>query len=83
MRFPDYFSSLDEPAQEDYAERAGTTANYIRTHLLAPIQRRKTPRRELFEALILASNGDVSRSELFEHFYPPDANSGQNAEVAA
>lgn len=69
MTFRDYFRSLSTDAQEEYAKRAGTTANYIRCHLVSD-RPRKVPRRELMESLAAASGGHVSVADLVRHFYP-------------
>ena len=66
MKFSDYFKSLNSSAQEIYASRAGTTANYIRVHLLA---KRRIPRPALLDGLAQASQGKVSRDEILAHFY--------------
>ena len=76
MRFPEFFRGLDEAQRNEYAERAGTTSDYIRVHL---IHARRVPRPELMEALVLASDGQVTRNEILEHFYPPIAKAAQEA----
>ena len=68
MRFAEYFLGLDEAQRTAYAERAGTTTEYIRAQL---VRAKKVPRRDLFDALIQASEGRVTREELLDHFYPP------------
>ena len=76
MRFPEFFKRLDESQRTEYAERAGTSVEYIRAHL---IYARRVPRRDLLEALVMASDGQVSRKEILEHFYPPVAAPVQEA----
>lgn len=72
MNIDEYYKSLNPAGKKAFADRAGTTTNYIETHLLAPVRRRRTPRRELFNALVEASNYMVTREELFDWFYPED-----------
>lgn len=71
MTFREFFSSLSELEQEVYARRAGTTANYVRTHLMSKPPR-KTPRRRLLLALAQESGGKVSQVEVLAHFFPQD-----------
>lgn len=64
--FKDFFLSLSERDQVEYAERAKTTANYIRTHL---ITRYKIPRKDLMQRLVDASNGSLKINDLTSFFY--------------
>ncbi len=68
MNYRDYLNNQDEPALLAYAERAETTIGYIQRHYLANPPSR-TPRRDKFELLSSATNGDVSKQEVLEHFY--------------
>ena len=72
MEFRDYFRSLSDKEQVKYAKKAGTTANYIRCHLIAQPPR-KIPRQKLMESLVTASQGRLSISDLLRHFYPEAA----------
>ena len=51
-----------------YASRAGTTAYYIKTHLVS-VPPRKVPREGLMRGLAQASNGDLSMGDVLAHFY--------------
>lgn len=70
MKFSDYYKSLDEKGKEDFARRVITTTKYIEIKLLP---RRSIPRDELMRALWEQSDGNVSREEVLEHFYPSNA----------
>ena len=76
MQFAEFLKGLDESARADYARRAGTTPGYIRVHLLSG---RKVPRRDLLEALVVASDGQVSRTEMLDHFFPPAPQGAEEA----
>lgn len=67
-----YFKSLPPDQQEAFATEAGTTANYIRCHLVCEPPR-KIPRQKLLEGLVRASNGVLSREELIAYFYAATA----------
>jgi len=68
MNLRTYFRSLDAAAQEEFARRAGTTANYIRSHLACEPPR-KIPRQRLLEGLVQASDGALSLTDLVDYFY--------------
>lgn len=57
MDFKEWFLSLSDDDRERYARDAGTTAGYIRVHLIG---RRKIPRPDLLRRLAEASNGKFS-----------------------
>ncbi len=63
-----YFRSLPPEQQEEFAKEAGTTANYIRCHLVCEPPR-KIPRQKLLDGLVRAGNGALSRDELIAYFY--------------
>lgn len=65
MSFAKYIKSLDRSQLEAYAERCGTTANYINVHLLHAT---KEPRKKLREALANESEGNVTLNEVLQHF---------------
>ena len=69
MDFQSYYRSLRGPKRNEYAERAGTPRRYIEIHLLAPPERRKTPKQPLMRALADASGGHVSFADVLAHFY--------------
>jgi hypothetical protein len=68
--FRTWFLSLSAAERERFALTAGTTPEYIRCHLIAPLRRRKTPRRELIDGLLVASEGRFTRAELLQWFFP-------------
>ena len=69
-RFDTYIRSLDYVGLlEEYATRAGTTAKYIRVHLIAPPERRKVPREKSMDKLVASSDGKLTKMDLLEHFY--------------
>lgn len=70
MELKAYYYSLTPSEREQYAERAGTTAEYIRIHLV-PRNRapQKLPKKELMQGLADASQGRVSFQEVLAHFY--------------
>ena len=78
MRFPDFFRGLSDQQRERYADRAGTTVEYIRVHL---IRAKRIPRPDLMDSLVQASAGAVSRKELLDHFYPPSAEASRKVAV--
>jgi hypothetical protein len=67
-KFRKFFLGLSLQEQDAYAKRAGTTVNYIRTHLVY-VPPRKTPRPPLLRALAYASSGRLSLDDVLEHFY--------------
>lgn len=70
--FKAYFSRLSEAERDAYAKRAGTDANYIKTHLIAPRSRRKIPRPKLMQGLAEASDGALTQQDLLAYFYGAD-----------
>lgn len=69
MDFKDWFLSLSDDERAAYALRAGTTAGYIRVHLIG---RRKMPRQALLGNLAAASEGKWTVSDLLAFFYRTD-----------
>jgi len=61
---------MPESELEEYANRAGTTANYIKVHLIAPNGPRKRPGVRLMAGLFSAAKGAVSWSDIQNWFYP-------------
>lgn len=57
----------DDGKLEAYAHKSGTTGPYITAHLM---NANKVPRRDLMRDLVLASDGELTREDLLEHFYP-------------
>lgn len=68
MNLRTYFRALTPAQQEKFAIKAGTTANYIRTHLLCDPPR-KIPRQRLLEGFVAASKGELTRESLLSYFY--------------
>lgn len=65
MGFVEYVRSLSPAERADYAERCGTTVNYINVHLIPAT---REPNKILRSKLITESNGRVSREAIIEHF---------------
>lgn len=70
MRLFDYIGSLDEKELDDYAKRCDTTVNYLAGHIK---HARRIPNKELFTKLATESKGNVTKHEVFEHFYKETA----------
>jgi len=69
MKFNDYISEMaNTNCLDQYAINAGTTANYLKTHLICSPPR-KIPRKKLLKSLAEASEGNVSFQEVLDHFY--------------
>ena len=66
MDYREWFLSLSEAQRDAYAQRAGTTAGYIRVHLIG---RRKIPRPALLNKLADASDGKWTVAKLLAFFY--------------
>lgn len=65
MKFRDFLTQLSKQEFDAYAQRAGTTSGYLKSHLYYSY---KEPRKKLRKALSAASNGKVSEAEVLEHF---------------
>lgn len=66
MTFKEFWDQLTDEQKEAYAAQAGTTANYIRQHL---VPARRVPRREFMARMVEATEGQVSQREMLDHFY--------------
>lgn len=77
MKFRDFVMKMTADELENYAKEVGTTAGYLKSHLLYGY---KEPRRKLRKALSTHSNGQVSEAEVLEHFgvYPDNNGINQN-----
>lgn len=74
MRYSTFISGLDEKRLQAYAERAGTTVAYIKSHI-RPDPPGRTPRPDLMLRLWEATEGEVEWHEVLGHFYRnPKAN---------
>lgn len=74
--FKDFYLNLSVEQRQELATRAGTTVGYIRTHLIAPPGRRKTPNKELMARLgeaCAAMGATFGRAELLLYFYEETA----------
>jgi len=66
MKWKPYYRSLKTKEKDAYALRAKTTRPYIEIHL---IPNRKIPREDLMNRLVLASDGNCTKSDVLDHFY--------------
>ncbi|MCO8059160.1 MULTISPECIES: hypothetical protein [Acinetobacter] len=82
MNFRDFILNKSPEDLEKYANDAGTTVGYIKSHLLYGY---KEPRKKLRKALVVASKGQVSEMEILQHFglYPDQLNNNLNGKEAA
>ncbi|WP_104483713.1 hypothetical protein [Acinetobacter indicus] len=82
MNFRDFILNKSPEDLEKYAKDAGTTVGYIKTHLLYGY---KEPRKKLRNALVVASNGQISEIDVLQHFglYPVQQNNNPNGNKAA
>lgn len=69
MNYSKFFFSMTQAQQDRYALRAGTTGNYLRTHVFVPLKRRKIPRRDKIESLVKAAKGAVSMDDVLSFLY--------------
>lgn len=70
--FKSFYASLPELQRVQFADRAGTTTNYIETHLIAPPARRKVPNKPLMDRLAVACiefGAAFGKAELVAYFY--------------
>ena len=65
MKLREYIRSLTVDQLSAYAESCGTTPDYMRVHL---VYAKKTPRRNLLQALAFNSGGAVTELEVLQHF---------------
>lgn len=66
FNFNEYVLQMSEECLADFANKSGTTPNYIKRHL---IYKKKIPRPEMIDALVLASNGDFSKHDFVSWLY--------------
>lgn len=69
MKYSNFFFSLSREQQDRYARHAETTGDYLRTHVFAPMERRKIPRKEKIELLVSATDGKCSLDDVLEYLY--------------
>lgn len=82
MNFRDFILKQTPADLEKYAKDAGTTVGYIKSHLLYGY---KEPRKNLRKALAEASKGEVSETEIHQHFglFPVQSLNNQNGNKTA
>jgi hypothetical protein len=68
--FHRWYLGLTAEERARFASAAGTSPEYIRCHLIGPLRRRKTPRRELLDGLVRAAEGRFTREQLLGWFFP-------------
>jgi hypothetical protein len=61
---------------QSFAHGCGTSVLYITGHLLPA---KKVPRKDLLRDLVLASDGQLTREDVLEHFYPSEMFSSTRA----
>lgn len=64
--FEQYYRSMSQEDRAAYAERAGTSKEYIEIHL---IPRRKVPKKQTMRALSDASEGAVTFEDVVSYFF--------------
>jgi len=70
MKYKDFIQAMSDSELDEYARCAGTSANYIKVHLVAPKGPRKRPGARLMAGLFTASKGAVSWGDIQDWFYP-------------
>lgn len=65
MTLTDYLKSLDEAGLERYADNLGTSAKYLKTHVIGPTRGASL---KFMRALARESGGNVSLSEVLMHY---------------
>lgn len=66
-RFHQYIASMTDEQLNEYATCCGTSAGYLTKQLKNAY---RMPRQKLMAALVLASDGNLTRDDVLEHFYP-------------
>lgn len=68
MKPDTYFASLHYNQQPVYADKAGTTAAYLRCHIFRKKGRSRNPGFEIIVGLAEASEGQVTLEEAIQYF---------------
>ncbi|OBX35640.1 hypothetical protein A8U91_04714 [Halomonas elongata] len=68
MLLREYLKSLDENELEAYAQRAGTSAKYLRSHVMGATRGASI---KFMRALASASDGQVSLIDVLVHYGVP------------
>lgn len=64
----DYYKTLSRDKRKVYAEKAGTTLNYLVVHVFRETGQTRRPSNELLVGLVAASEGNVSLDEAIDYF---------------
>lgn len=64
--FSTYILKMSDQELQDFALDSGTTPNYLKRHL---IYKKKIPRPEMIDALVLAAKGDFSKHQFISWLY--------------
>ena len=78
MKLSDFWSSLTEKQQAEFAENVNASVMTIKQKYMCPTRSREIPRKKRWDKMASCLEGKVSRTEMFDHFYPP-----QNQELAS
>lgn len=68
MRFDDFILSLTTEECRAYARRAVVAHRYLRTHLTAPVNRRRDPRPLMTHRLLREARGAVNELDMYVYF---------------
>jgi len=70
MNFRDYFMGLDKEARKAFAEKAGTSVDYLLVGFFSTKdgKPRKRPGDDLLKQMVTASEGAVSLAEALDYF---------------
>lgn len=66
FNFNEYVLQMSDERLVEFASKSGTTPNYVKRHL---IYKKKIPRPEMIDALVIASNGDFSKHDFVSWLY--------------
>ena len=64
--FTQYIRSMSEQQLQNFAIASGTTTNYIKLHL---IYKKKIPRPEMIDSLVIAAEGGFSKHQFVSWLY--------------
>ena len=69
MKYSNFFFSMTRIQQDEYALKAGTTGDYLRTHIFVPMKRRKIPRKDKIDALVTAASSAITLDDVLAYLY--------------
>lgn len=69
MKYSKFFFSMTRTQQDGYALSAGTTGDYLRTHVFVPLKRRKIPRKDKIDSLVSAAKGAITLDDVLAYLY--------------